>query len=98
MSVYTSLFISLCLSECVSLHSLISLILVYRVALLVLLFEFVSESNSEFFSESNGNGNDLGLSVRVKISIHPCKVVWLLPSMYVYVGLTQQMIYTVQNL
>ena len=58
MSVYTSLFIILCFSTCVSLYSLVLLILLYRVVLLVFLFEFVSESN----------GNCLGLSVRVKIS------------------------------
>ena len=78
MSVYTSLFIGFCFSACVSLCSLVSLILVNRVTLLVLLFEFVSESN----------GNGFGVSVRVKISTHPCKVVGLLPSMYVYMGLS----------
>ena len=78
MSVYTSLFISLCLITCVSLYSLVLLILVNRVALLVLLFTF--------FSECNGNGS--GLLVRVKISTHPCKVGGLLPYMYVYMGLS----------
>ena len=58
MSVYTSLFIRRCFSACVSLYSLVSLILLNRVAWLVLLFEF--------FSLSDGNG--FGLSVRVKIS------------------------------
>ena len=57
MSVYTSLFIRRCFNTCVSLYSLVLLILLNRVALLVLLFEF--------FSLSNDNG--LGLSVRVKI-------------------------------
>ena len=57
MSVYTSLFISLCFNACGSLYSLISLILLNRVAWLVLLFEF---------SVSNSNG--FGQSVRVKIS------------------------------
>jgi len=58
MSIYTSLFIRRCFNTCVSLYSLVSLILLNRVTWLVLLFEF--------FSLSNGNG--LGLSVRVKIS------------------------------
>ena len=63
MSVYTSLFIRHCFSACVSLYSLVSLILlngVNRVAWLVLLFESVSNSNGRF-----------GLSVRVKISTIP---------------------------
>ena len=76
MSVYTCLFISLCFIACVSLYSLVSLILLNRVAWLVLLFEL---------SVSNGNG--FGLSVCVRISTHPCKVVRLLLSMYVYMGL-----------
>ena len=58
MSVYTSLFVSLCFSACVSLYSLVSLILLNRVAWLVLLFEY---------SLCN-NGKRFGLSVRVKIS------------------------------
>ena len=58
MSVYISLFIRRCFNACVSLYSLVSLILLNRVAWLVLLFEF--------FFLSNGNG--LGLSIRVKIS------------------------------
>ena len=58
MSVYTSLFISLCFNAYVSLYSLLPLILLNRVAWLVLLFEF--------FSLINGNG--FGLSVCVKIS------------------------------
>ena len=81
MSVYNSPFISLCFNACVSLYSLVSLILlngVVRVAWLVLLFESVSASNGRF----------AGLSVRVKISTHPCKLVGLLPSMYVYMGLS----------
>ena len=79
MSVYTSLSISLCFNACVSLYSLVSLILLNRVvAWLVLLFEF--------FSLSKGNG--LGLSVRVKILTHPCKVVGLFSSTYVYMGLS----------
>ena len=57
MSVYTSLFISLCFNACVSLYSLVLLTLLNRVAWPVLLFEFFSLSN----------GNRLGLSVRVKI-------------------------------
>ena len=77
MSVYTSLFIRRCFNACVSLYSLVSLIL-DRVAWLVLLFGF--------FSLSNCNG--FGLSVRVKISTHPCKVVGLFPSIYVYMGLS----------
>ena len=62
MSVYTSLLISLCFNACVSLYSLISLILLNRVTWLVLLFEF-----------SLFNGNSFGMSVRVKISTpkHP---------------------------
>ena len=47
------------------------------VALLVLLFESVIESNVFF-----------GLLARVKISTHPCKLVGLCPSMYVYMGLS----------
>ena len=80
MSVYTSMFISLCLNACVSLYSLVSLILLNRVTWLVLLFETVS---------CNGICTDtgLGLSVYVKILTHPCKVVGLIPSMYVYMGL-----------
>ena len=53
MTIYINLFISLC----VSLYSLVSLMLFSRVAWLVLLFESVSDSNGRF-----------GLSVRVKIS------------------------------
>ena len=59
MRVYTSLFISLCFNACVSLYSLVSLILLNRVAWLVLLFEL-----------SLCNGNGFGLSARVKISTH----------------------------
>ena len=77
MSIYTSLCISLYFSACVSLYSLVLLILLNRVAWLVLLFEY-----------SLCNGNGFGLSVRVKISTHPCKVVGLFPSMYVYMGLS----------
>ena len=73
MTIYINLFISLC----VSLYSLVLLMLFSRVAWLVLLFESVSDSNGRF-----------GLSVRVKISTHPCKVVGLFPSMYVYMGLS----------
>ena len=73
MSVYTSLFISLCFNACVSLYSLVSLILVYQVAWLVLLFEF--------FSDSNGNG--FGLSVRVKMLTHGRKMI-LVDEMYIY--------------
>ena len=47
MSVYASLFISLCFNTCVSLYSLVLLILLNRVAWLVLLFEY---------SLYNGNG------------------------------------------
>ena len=72
-----SLFISLCFNAYVSLYSLVTLMLLNRVAWPVLLFEF---------SLCNGNGS--GLSVRVKMSTHPCKVVGLFPSMYVYIGLT----------
>ena len=78
MSVYTSLFIRCCFNACVSLYSLVSLILLNRVPWLVLLFGF--------FSLSNGKG--IALSVRVKISTDPCKVVRLFPSMYVYMGLS----------
>ena len=80
MTVYINLFISLCFNACVSLYSLVLLIILNefdRVAWLVLLFESVSDSNGCF-----------GLSVRVKISTHPCKVVGLFPSMYVYMGLS----------
>ena len=57
MGLYTSLCISLCFNACVSLYSLVLLILLNRVAWLVLLFEL-----------SLCNGNGFGLSVRVKIS------------------------------
>ena len=70
------------ISACVNLDSVLSLIFEYgrgRVALLVLLFESVTDSN----------GNSFGLSVRVKISTPPCKLVGLLSSMYVYMGLRE---------
>ena len=62
MSVYTSLFISLCLNACVSLYSLIPLILLNRVVWFILLFEL-----------SLCNGNGFGLSVRVKLSTTTCQ-------------------------
>ena len=58
MSVYTSLFISLFFNACVSLYSLVLLILLNRVAWLVLLFEL-----------SLCNSDDLGLSVRVQHAV-----------------------------
>ena len=76
--VNTSLFIRCCFNACVSLYSRVLLILLNRVTWLVLLFGFFSLSNS----------NGFGLSVHVKISTHPCKVVGLFPSMYVYMGLS----------
>ena len=69
------MFIILCFSACVSLYSVVLLIFEYRIALLDLLFENFS---------CNSNDNGLGLSVRIKISTYPCKLVGLLPSMDVY--------------
>ena len=79
MRFYTSLFIRRCFNAYISLYSLVSLILEYwLVALLVLLFESVFDSNGKSFD----------LSVRVRISIHPCKLFGFLPSMYVYMDLS----------
>ena len=57
MSVSTSLFIRRCFNTCVSLYSLVLLILLNRVAWLVLLFKY-----------SLCNGNGFSLSVRDTIS------------------------------
>ena len=91
MSVYANLFICFiifCFSTCVNLYSDVLLILEYRVTLLVLLFELVSCNN-------NCTGNDFGLSVRVKISTHYCKLVGLLPSMYVYMYMGLSLLYVI---
>ena len=81
MSVYFNLFICfifLCFSAGVNLYNDVLLMFEYGwVTLLVLLFESVSDSNSRF-----------GLSLRVKISTHPYKLVGLFLSMYVYMGLS----------